>query len=242
MEVPLKGSLNPSFEDIYEDLYMDYFIERVKKSFPSYLSKMNEFQVIIKLMAWAVARSYQQPRILKYLYNPSLVMEELLPRLADTLSFTYPVDYSTEQLRILIKYLQKIRRSRGTIKSIKQLVRLLETSEEDIYSMSFMDYNSVEVISSIPGVLIIQYGAITDQEFAESMLKLVVPAGYRFYVEAMDSKGLLPRLTRRRMDVFKVGGSISIEIHSPNMIITSDGQWSAVGEEEEISIIQYEGV
>ena len=183
MGFPVDDKINISREEIYDVLYLDYFFERTKKAFPTVLTEIEQYQVFIRLLAWALARSYQQPLILRYLYNPELVMEDLLPRLADTLSFTYPLEYPTSWLRLLLRYLQKIRRSRGTWKSVKQLLRLLESSEEDILSLDFNDYAAVTVEELSPGRVVIAYGNIKDFEFANSMLRMVMPAGYDWRLE-----------------------------------------------------------
>lgn len=161
---PLFDNLNPMREDIYGEtgsngtqgdthgLYLDYFMEKAKLSFPSIYAENKQFSILIRVMAWAVARSYQQPLILKYLYNTDLVMDELLPRLADTLGFKYPYDYAYDKLRVLIKYIQKIRRARGTINSIKQLIRLLEISEEEILELPLKDYASIIVERCVDGL------------------------------------------------------------------------------------------
>ena len=210
MAVPIDENLNPSLAELYDDIYLDYYLDRVKKSFPVFLSQKQQFVILIRLMAWAVARSYQQPRILKYIYSPDFVMTELLPRLADTLSFTYPLEYPEEQLRILIKYLQKIRRTRGEFNSIKRLLRILETSEEDILSMGFLDYADIEVTSDGKGVLLIQYNFIRDLDFANEMLRLVMPAGYTWRVEnAQETKGL-DLVQRRRFDIYSFSEKLTL--------------------------------
>lgn len=203
MSYPLDSILNPTLEQLYDDLYLDYFFDKTKKAFPSIYGENKDFQILIRLMAWAVARSYQQPRILKYLYNPDLVLDILLPKLADTLDFSYPLEYDLSRLRVLIKYLQKIRRTRGTFTSIKQLIRLLETTEEDILNMTFTDYSSVTIEEPIPGFLLIHYNRINDFDFANEMLKLVMMAGYNWRLESgLDTKGLSV-VYRNRIDFIK---------------------------------------
>ena len=102
MVFPLDENLDPTFEDLYENLYLfdpddpdgeGYFIKNAKRCFPSVLSEVEEFQILIRVLAWAVARSYQQPTILKYIYDPDLVLDILLPKLADTLDFKLPISY-----------------------------------------------------------------------------------------------------------------------------------------------------
>ena len=57
MVFPLDENLDPTFEDLYEKLYLydeddpdgeGYFIKNAKKSFPSVLSEVEMFQVIIR--------------------------------------------------------------------------------------------------------------------------------------------------------------------------------------------------
>ena len=152
MVYPLDENLDPTFEDLYGKLYLydeddpdgeGYFIKVTKKCFPSVLSEVDTFQILIRVLAWAVARSYQQPIILRYIYDPDLVMGTLLPRLADTLEFTLPLSYPEEDVRMIIKYLQKIRRTRGTFSSIKQLVRILNVSRREILEMNWNSYGSI---------------------------------------------------------------------------------------------------
>ena len=104
---------------------------------------------------------------------------------------------------MLIKYIQKIRRSRGIINSIKQLIRLLEISEEEVLSLSFTDYASVEVDEPEPGFLMIHYNRISDFEFANEMLRLVMPAGYTWRLESsIDTPNEL-FVYRNRADLIK---------------------------------------
>lgn len=195
MVYPLDENLDPTFEDIYEKLYLydeddpdgeGYFIKITKKCFPSVLSEVETFQILIRVLAWAVARSYQQPIILRYIYDPDLVMGELLPRLADTLDFTLPISYPTEDVRMIIKYLQKIRRTRGTYSSIKQLIRILNISRREILEMDWKSYGTADVIESDTdeGVLFVQYNNIYDLDFVLHMLKYVMPAGYLYRLES----------------------------------------------------------
>lgn len=190
MRLPLDDKLNITVEDLYDDLYLDYFEEKTKKAFPSVLSDKQQYQILVRVMAWAVARSYQQPRILKYLYNPDLVLDVLMPRLADTLGFTYPLEYPLAWLRVLLKYIQKIRRSRGTFGAIKKLIRLLEISEEEVLSLSFKDYTSVDVEEIEPGFLLVHYNRLNDFDFLDQMMRLVMPAGNSWRIESsLDTKG-----------------------------------------------------
>lgn len=211
MASPFDNLLNPTREQLYDDLQLDYFFEKTKAAYPISLSENEQYAIIIKVMAWAVARSYQQPRILKYLYNPVLVLDELLPRLADTLSFTYPLEYPLDQLRVLIQYLQKIRRTRGTFDSIRRLLRLLETTEADVLALTFYDYSSVEIEEVSAGFLYIRYNKIQDFDFANSMLRLVVPAGYTWRLESSVDTAGLRRVIRVRVDTFSCSEKFKFE-------------------------------
>ena len=211
---PLDENLDPTFEDLYEKLYLfdeddpdgeGYFIKTTKKCFPAVLSEVETFQVIVRVLAWAVARSYQQPIILRYIYDPDLVMGVLLPRLADTLEFTLPISYPEEDVRMIIKYLQKIRRTRGTYNSIKQLVRILNISRREILEMNWKSYGSVDVQEGDPGVIFIQYNNIYDLDFVMHMLQYVVPAGYLYRVETgLDTWGITGKVYRNRLDFGKL--------------------------------------
>ena len=210
MVFPLDENLDPTFEDLYVKLYLydendpdgeGYFIKYAKNSFPSVLSEVEMFQVLIKVLAWAVARSYQQPTILKYIYDPDLVLGTLLPKLADTLDFILPISYPEEDVRMIIKYLQKIRRIRGTFSSVKQLIRILNISRREILEMSWKTYGSVDVVEGDPGVLYVQYNNINDLDFVLHMLQYVMPAGYQYRVESgLDTWGVTGNVYRNRLE------------------------------------------
>ncbi len=213
MVYPLDENLDPTFEDLYENLYLydetdpdgeGYFIKNAKKCFPSVLSEVDTFQILIRVLAWAVARSYQQPIILRYIYDPDLVMGVLLPKLADTLDFKLPISYPEEDVRMIIKYLQKIRRIRGTYNSIKQLVRILNISRREILEMNWKLYGSVDVLEGDTGVIYVQYNNIHDLDFVVHMLQYVVPAGYQYRVESgMDTWGITGNVYRNRLEIIK---------------------------------------
>lgn len=210
MVFPLDENLDPTFDDIYNNLYLydendpdgeGYFIKSAKKCFPAVLSEIDTFNVLIRVLAWAVARSYQQPTILRYIYDPDLVMDVLLPKLADTLDFTLPVSYPVEDVRMIIKYLQKIRRTRGTYNSIRQLVRILNISRREILEMSWEAYGSVDVLEGDPGVIYVQYNNIEDLDFVLHMLQYVMPAGYTYRVESgMDTRYITGNVYRNRVE------------------------------------------
>jgi len=209
---PLDENFDPTFEDLYEKLYLfdpldpdgeGYFIKNAKRCFPAVLTKEDAFHVIVWILAWAVARSYQQPIILKYIYDPDLVLGVLLPRLADTLDFKVPIDYPEEEVRMLIKYLQKIRRTRGTFNSIRKLIRILNITRREILEMDWKTYGSVDVVEEMEGVLYVQYNNIIDLDFVLHMLKYVMPAGYMYRVESgLDTWGHSP-IYRNRLDFGK---------------------------------------
>ena len=209
---PLDENLDPTFEELYQELYLfdeddpdgeGYFIKNAKRCFPSILTDVDEFNVLVRVMAWAVARSYQQPIILRYIYDPDLVLDVLLPRLADTLDFSLPINYPVEDVRMIIKYLQKIRRIRGTFNSVKQLIRILNVSRREILEMPWNSYGSVDVVqdSDYAGVLYVQYNNIYDLDFALHMLRYVMPAGYKFFVESgLDTWGYIGTVYRNKYD------------------------------------------
>ena len=209
MVFPLDENLDPTFEDLYENLYLydendpdgeGYFIKNTKRCFPSILSEKEEFSVIVRVLAWAVARSYQQPIILRYIYDPDLVMGVLLPRLADTLDFKLPISYPEEDVRMIIKYLQKIRRTRGTFAAIKKLIRILNISRREILEMDWEQYGSVDVVENDTGVLLVQYNNLDDLDFILKMLKYVMPAGYLYRVETGLNTWGLSKVIRNRLD------------------------------------------
>lgn len=211
MVFPLDENLDPTPEEIYDELYLydeddpdgeGYFIKNTKRCFPSLLSEVEMFQVLIRVLAWAVARSYQQPTILKYIYDPDLVLDVLLPKLADTLEFKLPIDYPKEEVRMVIKYLQKIRRTRGTFNAVKKLVRILNISRREILEMNWDDYGSVGIQNGDKGVVFVQYNNINDLDFLIHMLSYVMPAGYRYYVESgLETRNVKGNVYRNRLEL-----------------------------------------
>jgi hypothetical protein len=62
------------------------------------------------------------------------------------------------------------------------MIRILELDEITAYTITPESYNSVIVSETLPGFLLIKCDNITDLEFANIMMRKVVPAGYRFSV------------------------------------------------------------
>lgn len=175
----------------------DFYKSLSRLAFPKCLL-VEDFIVISDLLAYAATNSADEERVLKYIYNTYLTEKELLPKSADTLGFNYPIGYPLEQLRVILEYYRKILKKRGTIKSIKQIIRLLNVSEDDIIRKDIKDYAEVIVEEVKEGFLLIKYDGIIDESFTEDILLKVVPAGNDFRLESTE-KG--PK--RYRMDFLK---------------------------------------
>jgi hypothetical protein len=154
----------------------------VERIVPKMLSKNPEFSVLLKLLAYSLEMNYKELDRIDNAYNVDFVDKKELPKLADTVGIEYPIGGVTERLRLLLKYYGKIIKNRGTEKSIKQLVRILEYDEVTLYNMSLEDYSDVEVLSEGECFIKILFDGITDFDYAHQMLRKVVPAGYRFEI------------------------------------------------------------
>ena len=132
--------------------------------------------------------SFKQIDYLRYIYSVEEVDARYLPRMADALGFLFITEDSSpdniEYLRVFTKYYMEIRKQRGTMDSIKRMIRLINVKEEDICNGSFSDYTSVDIENPEPGFLRVIYNHINsnDLEFAYNLLKKVVPAGHRYEV------------------------------------------------------------
>jgi hypothetical protein len=154
----------------------------VKGMTPKTLSNNPEFLVLLKLLAYSISKSYDELDRVDNAYNVDFVDDRELPKLADTLGIEYPIGASANVLRLLLKYYGKIIKNRGTEDSIKQLIRILEFSEEAVYDISLEDYTNISIVQEDEYFIKIMYDGITDFDFAKSMLRKVIPAGYRFEV------------------------------------------------------------
>lgn len=165
----------------------DECLNIVESFIPRTLKSNTEYKVLIKTLAYSLMKNYESMDRIDNAYNVDFVDDRDLPKLADTLGISYPVGASAEVLRLLLKYYGKIIKSRGTLKSIKQMIRVLEFSEADLYNLSLDDYSSVEVKEIYDKFLAIKFDGITDFDYAYTMLRKVVPAGYRY--EVMNLNG-----------------------------------------------------
>ncbi|WJZ23506.1 tail protein I [Listeria phage LIS04] len=155
-----------------------YYYELAKRSVPEVLSTNPSYDILLKVLGWALSRDHKLISSLDSAYNADTADEELLTKLADTLSIDYPLTYDSGRLRLLLKYYNKIRRNRGSLDSIKQIIRIIESTEEEIALNENDKHSDLKVIQIRPGSIIIKYDGITDFEFTREMLKKVRPVGY----------------------------------------------------------------
>ena len=113
--------------------------------FPEYLTSTEDYRILVTLLA---VQAFKGEEILgKFfnLYNVPKTDETFLPRLADTISFYYPPSYDYNCLRTLLTYFNKIKRNRGQLSAMKQLLRLLYTTQEEIIKMDIDDYLDIDI-------------------------------------------------------------------------------------------------
>ncbi len=162
------------------------YADLLKRSVPEHLLKKEDFSVILNLIFNASEESFNQIDYLRFIFCVDSADPKYLPRLADTLKFDFPVDagFTISHLRLFVKYYMEIRKIRGTIESIKKMVRLIKVTEVDICSGSFPNYMGVTVSRVGVGELLISYNQLVsaDLEFVYKLLRKVVPAGHKYTV------------------------------------------------------------
>ncbi len=158
----------------------------MRKSLPEHLLNKEDYRVILQLIFDATEKSFDQIGYLRYIYSVDSADSVYLPRLADTLKFNFPVGqgFTIDHLRLFVKYYMEIRKQRGTMESIKKMVRLVRTTEKDICAGSFSDYTDVGIERLGAGSLRIRYDSLSnsDLQWAYDLLKKVVPAGHVYEV------------------------------------------------------------
>jgi hypothetical protein len=153
---------------------------------PKKLLNNQDYMTLLKVIASTLEGNYENLHRLDMAYNTSFVDIRDLPKLADTKGIVYPTGADADILRLLLKYYGKILKSRGTFDSIKQMIRLLEFSESDIYNYTLDDYSAVQIKLVDTGFILVKYDGITDFDYAYTMLRKVVPAGFRFEVSNLN--------------------------------------------------------
>ncbi len=160
--------------------------ELMRKSLPEHLLNKEDYRVILQLIFDAAKLSFEQIDYLRFIYAVDSADPVYLPRLADTLKFNFPVGqgFTINHLRLFVKYYMEIHKQRGTMESIKKMVRLIRVTEEDICAGSFPDYTGVKVERLGAGILKITYSSLSsgDLQWAYELLKKVVPAGHIYQV------------------------------------------------------------
>ena len=109
-------------------------LERARKCFPS----SEEFTKggmdgLIKVLAWVYEYCESQQNNFLDALNPNKCNDQLVSRLADTLDIEYPLDYDINRIRMLIKYYKHLSKHRGTDYAVKNLLRLISSSEKELY-------------------------------------------------------------------------------------------------------------
>lgn len=172
----------------YEDYNLCY--EKVTRTVPKVLADNTDYQVFLKLIAYGIFKSYIKIEDLNFVYDADKLDASLLRRLADSIGIFYPMEMAEDEIRVILKYFNKIKSIRGTESSIKQLVRILNRTEQSIIDGGLAEYVDVEVEEYQEGCLIVRYDGITDFDFVREMLKFVTPVGYKLEVAHKDKGGI----------------------------------------------------
>jgi len=149
---------------------------------PRKLKNNISFSTLLRILAYSMQKNYDELDRVDGAYDIDTMDEREIPRLADTIGIVFPIDKSVDTLKLILKYYGKIIKDRGSLASIKQMIRIIESTEEDLYNMSLDDYSDVTVSLIEPGFMMIRHDGTIDIEYAYSMLRKVVPAGYRYEI------------------------------------------------------------
>jgi P2-related tail formation protein len=154
-------------------------VQVIKSLIPNNMFINEGFRALVNVVAYTMSKQYEQMDYLSNVYNVGKVDDDLLSKLADTLDIDYPIGSTEGRLRLLLKYYNKILKNRGTLDSIKQMVRILELTEEEVYDLTLSEYSNVNISQPLFGVILIKTDLVSDLDFAKKMLRKVIPAGYR---------------------------------------------------------------
>jgi hypothetical protein len=113
-------------------------------------------------------------------YDFNQCSNDVIYKLATLYNINYPLDYNIDKLRLLVKYYAYILKRRGTIQAIKDICRIIDRSEADMYNGDFAD--DTEVIKIDIGYYDIINTRITSKEFAKYLLfDKIRRTGLKFY-------------------------------------------------------------
>lgn len=112
-------------------------------------------------------------------YNLDNLDEDMVYKVSSIYNIDYPLDYDTEQLKLLLKNYEKIRKERGVEKSLYMLFKILERSEKDLYQD---DTDDTLVTKLDEGSYKVTNSRIRDTDFAKYMAEKVTRAGLGFLI------------------------------------------------------------
>ena len=137
----------------------------------------SQFNVFTDLLAEEASQVSANSNLVRSCYNLDNIDDDMMYRISSLYDIQYPLDYSAENLKLLFKNYEKIRKVRGERKSIIMLLRVLDRSEKNLYEEDSDDTTITEIS---PGYYRIHNSRITNVEFAEYMIKKVIRSGIQF--------------------------------------------------------------
>lgn len=148
----------------------DYFPEVIRDS---------EFGVFTELLKKVATQVDSNSNFIIECYNLENLDEDMTYKLSSLYDISYPLYYSVDRLKFLIKNYEKIRNERGIEKSIYMLFRVLERSESELYENDFDD----TVVTKVDkGYYKITNSRIKDIDFAIYMLRKTIRSGIYYEV------------------------------------------------------------
>ena len=163
--------------DVFENSRIyDAAVESLINSTTPDVLRSSAFDVFGKLLTSSASRVLINSNQITEAYNLDTLSEDMVYRLISFYDIEYPLNYEISWLELLVKTIEKIRKVRGTEKSIRMLLRVLERSEMDLYND---DSDDIE-IHGTDGHYYIHCSRLRNKEFTEYMLRKVMRAGIGF--------------------------------------------------------------
>ena len=175
---------NPDYEGIDDFIglldKLVIFDEDTQESVTSYtpeVMRSSDYYAVAKLLSERVTQLDGNSNFISECYNVDNYDDDMIYKLSSLTDIDYPLAYDSSKLKLLIECYPSIRKIRGEEKAVYMLLRILERSEEDLYTDD-TDDTSITVTSNREWI--IRNSRIQNAEFATYMLKKVIQTGLKF--------------------------------------------------------------
>lgn len=205
---------------------MDIF--RFEKNVPDvYVKESRDFQVLLRLLTYAISAGKNNADALKHLNNPQLVNSNLLSLLQQKAGFFTELTFQDLQIRDVISGFQDVVRNKGNIQGIQDAIALFFNAMNVDGTAIVYWYNNTNTNERY----YIDIGIAAEVEnfdLLREILKYVVPFGYKlniFFYTYDQIDEIIPYTDSINWDISYVGdnnGSILIRSHNNASDGTSD--------------------